>query len=216
MIKTAFLIFAFLAPQAGATATTGKSAAPVPGFQAAVDFVKKNKPGNTGAQKAGAVRSFSFTESELNSYITWWIQAQAAGKKNKSMTVKSASICLKDAQTLALTGVASFSAAFLKPLRSDSDSFVMRKLGEYLTMDNSVELECRVSADKGVAVVNTLKLKVKSIPLPDALVQRTLKMIGDKQRPPMDLTKPINLPNGIQKIEILPRKLVLGVKTLKS
>jgi hypothetical protein len=216
MITTISILLALLAPQATAAPAVRKSSAPVSGIQDVIDLIKNNKPGKAGGKKAvaGTIRSFTFTESGLNAFVNQWIRQEAGRKKNKFMTVKSASVRLKDGHVLELSGVASFSAGFLKPLSSESDSFVAKSIRQYLTMDNSVEIECRVSSAKGMVFLKFLKLKVKRVPLPDALVQRTLKFIGGKQRPPRDLTKPFNLPDGIQKINILPQKLALDIKVL--
>jgi len=128
--------------------------------------------------------------------------------------VKSGFVRLKEGHVLELGGVASFGPGFIKTLSSESDSAVVKNLRQYLTMENSVEIECRVSSAKGMVFLKVLKLKVKGVPLPDALVQRTLKFIGGKQRPPLDFNKPFNLPNGIQKIDVLPQKLNLDIKLL--
>lgn len=180
--------------------------------QEAFDLILSNgteaKSGKSA--EAAAVKAFTFTEDEINDFIAQLIRQEAG--KNKQVMVKSGSVSLKAERIIVIDAVAKFSAEAVKPLGGEEDSSIIRTVKRYLTLENSIHLECLVSSAKGNIFIRVLKAKVKGIQLPEAFVQKIVKVLGASQRPPVDFSRLFPLPNGIQKIEILPRKLGLQVE----
>lgn len=200
MIKYLLLIFLTARPAAAATA------------QEAFDLILANGPESKSGKstEAAAVKAFTFTEDEVNDFIAQLIRQEAG--KNKKVTVKSGSVSLKAEHIIMIDAVASFSAEAVKPLGGEEDSSIIRTVKRYLTLENAIHLECLVSSAKGNIFIRVLKAKVKGIQLPESFVQKIVKVLGASQRPPVDFSRLFPMPNGIQKIEILPQKLGLQVE----
>ena len=172
-----------------------------------VDFIKSNK----GLPTKRADKQFSVTEDEINAYIRTWIKDEAQHARHKELSVKSAEVRFKDGHVLEVDAVAQVGLSSLKALDSLGDSFLAQKLKQSLTMDNTIHLQCLVTAAKGKGFLTVQEIRIKIIPVPISLVQEILRIVGEKQHPPKDFNKPLDLPNGIQRIEILPQTLKLSV-----
>ena len=215
-IMNMIILIALCASQAIASQPAGKPLPAVSTVESAVDMIGSNRHGAAAGEKMknGEIKSFTFTEGELNEFIRQSLQQTANKKHKKAATIKSAVIHLKEGHILEVNAVASVDAGVVKMLGSGEDSVISRTIKQYLTIDNSVTLECLVTAAKGTAFVKVQKVKIKGISIPDTLLHNALTLIGKKQRPPLDLNKPFRLPDGIQTINILPQKLVLAVQVM--
>lgn len=168
-----------------------------------IQVIRNNKP-NFGrpALEAKKKKVFVLSEEELNSYLVQWIQSQA-GRKNSEIVVKSAMVRLEAGRRIKIEAVIQVGVASLKML--EGDSFFGRTLKKYLAMDNTVVLEALVSSAKGKAFIKVTDARLKGIVLPDSFLQTVLQLVGQKQRPRRDFNKLFDLPNGIEKVEILPQ-----------
>lgn len=214
MRKIIFLMSILLIAQCAQAQKTGTLPPAVSKIQAIIDLIKDNKPGIAKKYKKGSEKEFTITEQELNEYLAFAITQSNNGKKPKSFKPKSAQIRLKEGRLAEIDAIASFDAGALKLLGSDSASGMMKTIKNYLTVDNSLKTELSVNSAKGKAFVKIQHVKIKGLPLPDSILQKVLKGIGDKQKPKIDFAKAIDLPNGIDKIDIQPGLLVLKLKIL--
>ena len=213
---TASIALALCVSRGMASETSGGPLPEGSKFRSVMDIIENNKHWAASGKKAknGELRTFSFTEGELNEFIRQLLEQAANKKRKNSVAIKSAVVRLKEGHLLEVSAVASFDPKVIKMLGSREDSAISGTVKDLMTIDNSVDLECLVTAAKGTAFIKVRKVKLKGIPIPDALLQKVLTAVGKKQRPPLDLNKPFRLPNGIRKINILPQKLLLGVQIL--
>lgn len=182
----------------------------------AVQTILQNQPGRPGVRelRAGETRVFTLAEDDLNRYLAEGIRREADKKKRREFEIKSVSLRLKEGRVVEATAMARLDAGALKLLGSEADSIVVQGLKNYLTMDNSMVLECLVSSAKGKIFVKVLRARIKEVVLPDSLVRKVLQIVGAHQRPPLDFNRMFALPNGIQRVEVLPGRLRLQVRGL--
>ena len=183
-----------------------------------VDFIKGNKGRQPTAKHPakGKEKDFSVTEADANAYIRFWIEEQAKHGRLKDVVVKSAEVHFKEGHVIEADAVAQIGGASLKKLDSLGDSFVVQMLKNSLTVDNNVHLQCVAGAAKGKGFLVIQELRIKGLTLPVALIQKILEIVGKNQHPPQDFAKPMDLPNGIQKLEVLPGELKLQVEPLSK
>lgn len=174
-----------------------------------VDFIKNNKPG--AARKGRKEKTFSFSEAEVNSYLKYWIQSELENGRRKEVIVKTAEVHFMPGRVVQADAVAQVGMSSLKQLDGAGDSYFLEKLKQYLAMDNSMRLQCVLGAAKGKGFFVVQDVRIKGLSVPNSLVQQILQLVGKKQRPPRDFTRPMDLPNGIQKIEVLPQAIKLTV-----
>jgi len=86
--------------------------------------------------------------------------------------------------------------------KQEEDSLIGKILKKASNFKNSFDVQVRIFSNKGKYMVVVQSLKINGIKLPDTLVQVFVKHIGKKQKPPIDMTKFVDLPYGVQKIEI--------------
>ncbi len=154
-------------------------------------------------------RRFSLTEEDVNSYIRFWIDANGG---REGFDPRSATVHFKPGHVVSAEAVARIG---VDPRRFASNAATLmwlRRITGLLAMDNSVELEAEATSELGQMSVTIRSAKVGGIPLPAALVRSVLDTVGTKQRPPLDLSKPFALPNGIERVEVLPGAVALDVR----
>ncbi|OGS13986.1 MAG: hypothetical protein A2234_05415 [Elusimicrobia bacterium RIFOXYA2_FULL_58_8] len=197
-----WILLTLLTPQAAA-------AAPV---QEAFDLISCHAARRGGGNTAsGDIRSFTFTEDEVNDFVKQWLRQEAGKNKNAGITVKTASVRFKAEHMLEIHAVARFSAAAVGALGDGSASSLVKRLKRYLTLENSISLDCLVSSAKGNIFIKVLKATVKGIRVPDSVVQTVIQFLGTSQHPPIDFSRLFPLPGGIEKIEIFPQRMGLQV-----
>ena len=188
---------------------------PVGSIGEAVDFIANNLPGNTGTLAAdrGEIRSFEFSEADVNKLAGEWLKRNGGRPGNGGMTVRSVAVRLLPKHVVQADAVAAFNSEILTMLGPEQDSLLGRLLKKCIGVQNSLHVEFLISSAKGTAFVKILKVSIKGITLPEPVVERAVIRIGERQSPPMDLNRPVPLPNGIDKIDILPGRLWVRVKT---
>ncbi|HAH31909.1 MAG TPA: hypothetical protein DCL44_06305 [Elusimicrobia bacterium] len=195
------------------TSTSVKAAEPVSRIEEAVGLIWSNRPGSDNPKTGrGKIRSFEFTEAEVNEFTKQLIRRKGGKASNSGISIKSVEVGFRDKRILQMEAVAVLSPAALNLLGLDQDAFLIKTLKKCLGMDNSLYVECLFSSARGTALIKVLKVKIKGIPLPDAALQRLTKLIGDRQRPPLDFGRPFPLPCDIEKIDVLPGRLGLLVR----
>jgi len=204
----------------GALAAAAALAAPAPVAPAPandvarmVDFIKANKgPAPAKPKKAKpAEKSFSFTEADVNAYIQRWIETEQTKAKRKEVVIKSGQVRFLDGHVIVADAVARVDVGSMKALDSLGDSMIAKTVKEALSMDNSLHLAFAAGAAKGKGYVVIKEVKLKGIPVPAALVREILAIVGKHQRPPLDFNKLLDLPNGIQKVDVEPGSVKLEV-----
>ena len=164
-----------------------------------------------GLKKADRETDFSFIRIPPFAFL---IDSHPAGRgknEGKKIQIKSAVVRLKEGHVVEMAATARLDPGTLKALGSKADSLAVKGLKKYLTMDNSIRLEFLVSSAKGKGFVKVLSVRIKEVVLPDSLVREVLQVVGEQQRPPLNFNRMFVLPNGIQKVEILPGKLRLQI-----
>lgn len=171
--------------------------------------IQANKRAGADAAGRSSERRFELTEAEINAYIKFWIQTHG-GKEG--IEVRSAALHFLPGNVVAAEAVAGIGAGPVAQLGSESSAPFVRTLLRLLDADNSVRLECQAEAKDGKLSLAVRSLKIKSFALPVSLVRRILEVVGRKQRPPVDLTRPFDLPNGIENAQILDHAVRIDVR----
>jgi len=189
---------------------------PVSAEDGRVATILGNRAGGSGARglRRGEEKSFVFKEEELNRYLADALRQEAEKRKGREIEIKSASLRFKEGRVVEVSALARLDAGALKALGSEADSLVVQGLKKYLTMDNSMRLELQVSSAKGKVFVKVLQAWIKEVALPASLIQKVLQVVGEHQRPPLDFNRLFALPNGIQRVEILPGELRVKIRGL--
>lgn len=176
----------------------------------AVDFIKANKGPHAG-KRSKKEKEFDLKEADVNAYLQRWIHEQESSTKRREVAVKSAEVHFLDGHVVEADAVAQVAMGSLKALDPLGDSLLALKLKQALAMDNSVHLQCVIGAAKGKGYLIVRELRIKGIPVPASMVQEVLAIVGKKQRPPIDFSRPLELPNGIQKVEVQPDQVKIRV-----
>jgi len=181
-----------------------------------IELIRTNGPESADIQKPdrGKIKNFEFTEAEVNELLARWIKDQKSGAGADATSIKSAVVRLKNKRVVQLDAVAALSPKMIQKLGPEENSLIGKTLKKCVGFDNSIYLEGILSSAKGTAFIKVSKLKIKGVPFPDAAVQKVVKLIGESQDPPVDLSKPFPLPNGIEKIDVQPGTLGLRIKVL--
>lgn len=194
------------------TAAPAREAAPLR-IEAVIQTIKSNKtsPG-IKPRPAGPEKVFVFTEQEVNDYLAHWIATEGQKGKNKEVSIKSGSVRFLPGRLVEADAVARLGVGSLKSLDEDPDSLLSRTLKSGLSLDNSAHARIFLTSAKGKIFLKVQEIRLKGVAFPDAWVQKILRLVGRKQRPPLDFNRLFPLPNGIQKIEILPQAIKIHVQ----
>ena len=182
-----------------------------------MDFIMRNKDDHRRKNPASkhAEKEFSLTEAEVNDYLQNWIRNELTRGRHKEFTVKSATVRLEAGHVIEADAIAQVGVGSLKLLDSAGESLMTQMLKQSLTIDNSLHVKCVVVAVKGKGFLDVQEVRIKNIGVPVSFVREILKIVGEKQRPVRDFTKPWDLPNGIEKIEVLPQALKLRIAIMR-
>lgn len=136
-------------------------------------------------------RTYSMSEGEINSYIVYKMKQQPV-KGMKSLVLN-----LQDANHLTATALVDFDQVKLRNEGMMGSLFKKIMTGDhYLKMDGTLAS----GQHKGQFVVTRAELG--GVVIPNSLVLAIIRHVGEKQHPPVDLTKPFELPYGIERVEI--------------
>lgn len=144
----------------------------------------KTKPSKSSPQ------TFTVTEKELNAYINYRLKVE------EQKTIKSMVVNLNDRNAIFVTSLVDFNQ--IKVPADSGAAFVMRLLSGTQT----VKVNGTLNTSRGKGTFQLDRAELNGMSLPPALVNRLIKMFGEKQTPPFDPTKPFDLPYGVQEVEI--------------
>jgi len=190
-----------------AGARPASAAPPITNVERAVAFLRANRPRGSAVppRYAGARRECLLDERAINEYLAHWLETEA-NKKSKDVVFRSASVRLMPGRVVAADAVVQLGLGAAKVLEGRPT------LARMLSLDNAIHAEVFVTSAKGKIFCKIVGLRLKGLPVPDGLVQDVLRLVGQKQRPPIDFTRLFPLPNGIEKIEVLPQSLRVQVR----
>jgi hypothetical protein len=196
---------------ANALAAAPLPQATIPRVESMIRLIKDNKrlPGKF-PRTYYREKNFSFTEQEVNDYLTHWIDTDA--KKIKEISVKSGSVHLLPGHLLEVDVAAQLQPAALEGLKGAPDSLLNRTLRGCLSMNNTVHARVFLTSAKGKMFFRVQDVRLKEVPFPDSWVETILRLVSQNQHPPLDFNKLFDLPNGIEKIEIQPQQLQIHVE----
>jgi hypothetical protein len=141
--------------------------------------------------KSDTVKQFTVSARELNSYIAQEMKAHPP-KGMKSLVVD-----LKEPNHVSATALLDFSQ-----IKMPDNSFAAAAAKKLLSGDRYVKVEGTLDSQQNMGAFSIDRAEVAGMPLPTSLVTMLVKRIGEKQHPPVDITKPFNLPYGIERLEI--------------
>ncbi|PIU18767.1 MAG: hypothetical protein COT16_01150 [Elusimicrobia bacterium CG08_land_8_20_14_0_20_44_26] len=162
-----------------------------------VKSVKKN-----AGRSAIPGKTIEITESELVRYVT-----ESARKKSGKASLHSFEINFLKNNIFELNAAVDFDLSEF--FETEKNPLINKILKKSKDIKNTVYIKARVSSAKGKGIIIVNTIKINGIKLPDGMVSDALLKIGQKQNPPVDPRMLMPLPYGIQKIEILPGKIVL-------
>ena len=148
-------------------------------------------------------KTVSFTEKELQEYFNF-----TSEERKKKVEIENIKIGFATENTF--TSQADVKIDLNEVFKQQESSVVGKILKKAAGLKNSFFLQGRISSAKGKGIILVQIVKINGIKLPDTLVQALINHIGKKKKPPLDLTKFVDLPYGIQKIEVSP-----GIITIK-
>ncbi|MBI4369035.1 MAG: hypothetical protein HY547_02280 [Elusimicrobia bacterium] len=140
-------------------------------------------------------QSLTFNEADVNEFVRDLVAQKGMGK------IQSARVTFVADKTAILNVVArvEWSEIFK---RSGAESPTAKLLSKLGAVTSAIDAKLESGSAKGKAYARILEVKINGISLPDALIQRLIQYLGEKQKPPMDFSRLFPLPYGIQKIEI--------------
>jgi len=138
------------------------------------------------------LKQFTVSEEELNAYI-----ATVIDSKEKKQ-VESANVHLPEKNKLVVICVAKINLG-----KALGRAFKSGDLG----LEQNVRVEATWVSAKGKGFFKIQSVALDGFTLPASLTDNLIKRIAAKQKPPIDPTKFLPLPYGIDRIEILPGKI---------
>lgn len=176
-------------------------------MEGVVELVERNRPGHDGSLRARglAAQDLTLTEAEVNAYL-----ADRLPRKVKE--VRRASAHFKEGHVVEGEASLSLAAGGLDRLPGDTPTFVKMTLEKLLKSDNTVEVEALFTSAKGKGFVQIRRVKLNGIRVPESFVRELMEFAGAKARPPVDFNRLFELPNGLEKVEILPGAVRVLVK----
>jgi hypothetical protein len=143
-------------------------------------------------------QTHTITEADLNAYL-----AEELAKQSQQ-PVKEFSVIL-------LEGTFSANATVdMDDVELDEDSMMTMLFRSVLSGEQLVFLKGKVTTSNHVGRYETLEASLNGVTIPSSLVNMLLGSLGKRLEPPIDPTKPFDLPYGIREARLLPGKLVIS------
>ena len=142
--------------------------------------------------------SFSFTESELNEYLSYSLQALPR-PGIRSVTAK----------VFAYNYISTFTVVDFDAIERWKPGTVPVLLRPVLNGKKAIWLDVRFQAKNGAATFSVEKAYFQSIRLPAFFVEKTIQMVAARQPERYDTKKPLPLPFGLKRVSTTKR-LVTG------
>lgn len=142
----------------------------------------------TAQRKHQKVR-FSLTEAELNEYLAWELQTQQRPGVRQLQLRVAPQNSVGIAAVIDLDAVARWKPNLIPPL-----------LHAMLHGTKNMDLEARFQAERGGITFQVERTAIEGVPLPPTVVQRILEEVAARQPEHYDLTRPVKLPAGVQRV----------------
>lgn len=141
--------------------------------------------------QVGTEKTYTIAEPELNRYLAHQIAAE------RPPGIKSASVSLGDNNR-----VAAILLINMDELKSEDESFTLKMAKLIMSGEQRVDVEGALRSDGGKGTFSLERVAINGTELPSFLATEVARAIGKRQEPPVDITRPFDLPHNIRKIEI--------------
>ncbi|MBI4482281.1 MAG: hypothetical protein HY652_05260 [Acidobacteria bacterium] len=138
------------------------------------------------------------THDEINSYLALRMKGQI------HPALRELQVKLQGAQAFSSQAVIDFDQIDVSNQGKVAELFVTLLSGVH-----TLYLEGTVEAQEGTGRVQITHARLDDVPLPSRLVRLIIRELGKKHDPPLDITEPFPLPNGIESIAIHPGYAVI-------
>ncbi|MBI2822793.1 MAG: hypothetical protein HYX74_11280 [Acidobacteria bacterium] len=138
------------------------------------------------------------SESEVNAYL------QQAIEKKSRYGVTAVQIKLLGRDYVGLTTMIDFDK-----VQVDDPSLAVRMVRSLLSGEQRVYVEGVLSSSNGEGEFKLEKAYFGSVRLPVYFIEKVIHFLGQRQNPPVDTSKPAQLPYGLRKVEISAGSVVL-------
>ncbi len=155
--------------------------------QAIFDELAQNGQ-NAGGRTA---RTYTITEPELNRYLAHQIAAE------RPPGIKSASVSLGDNNRVAATLLIN-----MDELKSEGESFTLKIARLVMSGEQKVDVAGSLQSNGGKGTFSLERVAINGTALPSFLAAEVARAVGKRQKPPVDITRPFDLPHNIEKVEI--------------
>jgi hypothetical protein len=142
-------------------------------------------------------KEFMVSEPALNAYIA------SEMKAHPLKGVKSLVIQLRAPNQISGTALVDFNQIKI----SSNEGLLTLAAKTLLSGERHLTVEGTLTSHQYVGTFQITRAELDGMPLPPSLVTMIVKHIGEKQHPPVDITKPFTLPYGIESVEISNRSL---------
>lgn len=175
-----------------------------------VRAIEDNRPGHPRSLRARGIpeKSFEVSEVEINESL---VHLAATDRKRR---LHSASVRLKEGRVFEVDVVASLGEKTLGKMDGEAEGLFGRALRKLLKAENRVQAEGFFTSAKGKGFFQVRWAKLNGYSLPDSWVQKIVELVGRHQKPPVDFNRLFELPNGIDKVEVLPGSVRLRLKAI--
>lgn len=141
--------------------------------------------------QVGTEKTYTIAEPELNRYLAHQIAAE------RPPGIKSASVILGDNNHVAAALLVD-----MDELRAKEESFTIKMAKLIMSGEQKVDVAGTLRSDGGKGSFSLESVAINDTALPSFLAQEVARAIGKRQTPPIDITRPFDLPHNIRKIEI--------------
>ena len=160
------------------------------------EFVVQADLRNRGKHPPEKVARLS--EGDVNAYM------QQAIKNKSRFGVKSVYIKL-----LAPNYVSATTTIDFDKVKVDDQSFAVRMVRALLSGEKQIYVEGFLNSKDGKGQFALQKAYFGSVRLPVYFIDKVINYLGRRQNPPLDTSKPAELPYGLKKVEISPGSITL-------
>lgn len=175
-----------------------------------VRTIEDNRPGHPRSLQARGIpeRTFEVSEAEINESL---VHLAATDRKRR---LHSASVQLKEGRVFEVDVIASIGDKTLGKMDGEAEGLFGRGLRRLLKAENRIQAEGFFTSAKGKGFFQVRWAKLNGFVLPDSWVHKIVELVGRHQKPPVDFNRLFDLPNGIDKVEVLPDSVRLRLKAI--
>ena len=132
---------------------------------------------------------FSITQTELNEYLAYELQ------QSNRPGVRSIALELADGNDVSLA-----TRIDIDEVARNRPGLIPPLLQAILHGVKTIQAETRFRAERGGLTFQVQKASIDGFPLPAGVVQKIIEEVASRQPEHYDLTRPVTLPNGVQRV----------------